>query len=282
MTTALDAPPPTRRLRATVEYDGADFVGWQAQSERHGRSVQRELEQALTRITGETIRVVGAGRTDSGVHAWGQVVHFDTTWPGSLEVLQRALNAVLPRDVGVAELVVTDVDFHARYSARQREYVYTILNRPTRAPLYARTAWHVPQPLDIDSMQAAGAVLVGRHSFRAFGRPMREAGSTVRRVDAITVARVELASARGGKEDRLITVTVRADAFLRHMVRRMVFALVEVGRGRLTLAQVAAILASEDPQQLHGMAPPQGLCLTQVMYEPDKELSSENFCDETE
>jgi tRNA pseudouridine38-40 synthase len=251
-----------RRLRATLEYDGTDFVGWQSQSPERGRAVQDVVEAAIARITGARPKVVGAGRTDAGVHATGQVAHFDSEWPGELAVLRRALAAVLPADVVVTELVEAAQDFHARFSAREREYVYTLLNRPLRSPLWTRTAWHVPEPLDQAAMQAAGARLVGRHDFRAFGRPMRETGSTVR-----TVTGVETRFLEEDGFPKVVKITVRADAFLRSMVRRMVYALVEVGRGRLTPDEVAAILAAADPAKLHGIAPPQGLCLTRVVYE---------------
>lgn len=250
-------PPGFYRVRADLEYDGADFVGWQAQAEAHGRTVQGALEQAIARITGAPSRVVGAGRTDAGVHATGQVAHFDTAWSRPLPLLHRALNAVLPRDVAVMALIAARPDFHARYDAREREYVYTVLNRPSRAPLWTRTSWHVPEPLDIEAMGGAAQALLGRHDFRAFGRPMRDTGSTVRTVTALTVERRSAAT---------VTLTVRADAFLRHMVRHLTYALVEVGRGRLTPVDVAAILASTDPNRLRGTAPPQGLCLVRVIY----------------
>jgi len=259
----------TRRLRATLEYDGTDFVGWQTQLA--GRTVQGVVEQAITRITGATPKLVGAGRTDAGVHATGQVAHFDTDWPGELTVLRRALVAVLPPDVVVTELAEAEPDFHARFSAREREYVYTLLNQPLRAPLWARVAWHVSEPLAVDVMRAAATKLVGNHDFRAFGRPMYEAGSSTRTVTTVEVKRLTDQAARDSSwlrsNAQLITITVRADAFLRSMVRRMVFALVDTGRGRLTPEDVAAILATADPQRLHGIAPPQGLCLTRVMYE---------------
>ncbi len=253
-----DGPPPgQQRLRAVIEYDGTDFAGWQAQAEERGRTVQVVLEQAILRITGEAVRVVGAGRTDAGVHAIGQAAHFDTGWARPVAVLRRALAAVLPADVVVTGLAEAPLGFHARYSARERTYVYTIFNRPIRAPLLARTSWHVEMPLDVAAMAAAAAPLVGHHDFRAFGQPMRVGASTVRRVTRLAV------EAQG----ECIVVTVAADAFLRHMVRRMVFALTEVGRGRLTAEDVAVILASTDPQRLHGLAPPQGLCLVGVTYE---------------
>lgn len=252
---------PRRRLRATLEYDGADFVGWQAQDEQGERSVQSILEQAIERITGQPTAVVGSGRTDAGVHATGQVVHFDTPWPRGLAELERAMNAVLPPDVVLTSLAEARPDFHARYDARTRVYVYTILNQPRRSPLSRRTAWHVAEALDVARMQAAGQRLIGRHDFRAFGRPMKATGSTVRTLSEVRV------EARVGGAGQTVQVTVQADAFLRHMVRRLVYALVEVGRGRLTPDEVETIRASADPARLHGIAPAQGLCLVRVIYD---------------
>ena len=255
------ASPPPRRLRAVVEYDGADFVGWQAQDEQGGRSVQSVLEQALQRIIGQPAQIVGSGRTDAGVHATGQVVHFDTAWPRGLPELERGINAVLPPDVVLTGLAEARMDFHARYDARMRVYVYTLLNQPRRSPLWRRSAWHIAEALDVAAMQAAGQRLIGRHDFRAFGRPMKATGSTVRTVSEVRVAASERATGQ------TVQVTVQADAFLRHMVRRLVYALVEAGRGRLTPDQVEAIRASSDPARLHGIAPPQGLCLVRVIYD---------------
>ena len=244
-----------------MEYDGADFVGWQAQDEQGGRSVQTVLEQAIQRITAQPTPVVGSGRTDAGVHAIGQVVHFDTAWPRGLAELERGINAVLAPDVVLTSLAEARPDFHARYDARMRVYVYTILNQPRRSPLWRRSAWHVTEALDVVRMQAAAQTLLGRHDFRAFGRPMKATGSTVRTITEVAVE----ASAPG--EGQTVRVTVAADAFLRHMVRRLVYALVEVGRGRLTPAEVEAIRASADPARLHGIAPSQGLCLVRVIYD---------------
>ncbi len=267
MTLPVPAAGSFRRLRATLEYDGTDFVGWQSQGEGQGRTVQTEVEAALARITGARSPVVGSGRTDAGVHATGQVAHFDTAWAGSLATLQRALNAVLPPDIAVLDLAEAPPDFHARFSAREREYVYTILDQPLRSPLARRTAWHVLQPLDVTAMREASSALLGRHDFRAFGRPMKPTGSTVRTVTHLAV------DIKGGHDlpavdglGRKLVITVRADAFLRHMVRRVAFVLVEVGRGRLTATDLQTLLADADPNRLHGIAPPQGLCLTRVSY----------------
>lgn len=270
------APDGYRRVRGVVEYDGTDFVGWQTQTAEHGRTVQSVLEQAIAQVTGSATSVIAAGRTDAGVHATGQVIHFDTSWSKSLAVLQRAVSAVLPLDVVIVSMDEAAPDFHARFDAREREYVYTLLNQPQRSPLLRRLAWYVQQPLDIEAMRAATTPLIGRHDFRAFGRPMKETGSTIRTISDIQVGLSAILDPRFPRESLAIPrqsgflgtvlITVRADAFLRHMVRRLVYAVVEAGKQRLTPEAVAAILASAEPHRLHGIAPPQGLCLARIYY----------------
>jgi tRNA pseudouridine38-40 synthase len=238
-----------RRFRARVEYDGTDFAGFQLQPE--ARTVQGTLESALARLTGgQRSPVDGAGRTDAGVHAAGQVIAF--TYGGRLSAteLERALNAMLPPDVAIGDLRTTLAAFHPRHAARYREYRYTVWNGP-RSPLRERYALGVRVPLDTAAMARAGLALEGRHDFGAFGAADR---NPVRTVHAVRVRRT----------GPLVTVDVRADAFLRGMVRRIVAVLLEVGRGTLDADGVAGLLAARAPALDGAMAPARGLCLRRV------------------
>ncbi len=239
----------SRRFRARVEYDGTDFAGFQVNPGK--RTVQGVLEDAVRRLgNGVEQRVDGAGRTDAGVHAEGQVIAF--SYEGRLTVteLGRALQALLPDDIAIRDLRRTVKGFHPRYAARYREYRYTVWNGP-RSPLHERTALGVRVPLDTAAMAQAGSAFIGRHDFRAFGAADR---SSVRTVIAVRVRR----------EGRLVTIDVRADAFLRGMVRRMVAALLEVGLGTMDEAAVRAALADPRPALDGAAAPAKGLCLRRV------------------
>jgi tRNA pseudouridine38-40 synthase len=241
--------PPVRRYRARVEYDGTDFAGFQAQP--GSRTVQGELEAALARlIGGERQPVDGAGRTDAGVHAEGQVIAF--TYSGRLTAaeLGRALDALLPADVAIRDVRATTARFHPRYAARYREYRYTVWNGP-RSPLRERTALGVRVPLDTAAMARAGSVLEGRHDFSAFGAADR---NPVRTVHSVRVRR----------SGSLVTIDVRADAFLRGMVRRIAAVLLEVGRGKLDETGVRAALAARAPALDGASAPAHGLSLRRV------------------
>ena len=237
------------RYRARVEYDGTDFAGFQLQ--RNARTVQGELEAALATLSdGRRRRVDGAGRTDAGVHATDQVIAF--TYDGRLaaDELQRALDALLPPDVAIREVRRVPAGFHPRYAARYREYRYTVWNGP-RSPLRERTALGVRVPLDDAAMARAGQALVGRHDFSAFGATDPQ---PVRTVHSVRVRR----------SGRAVTIDVRADAFLRGMVRRIVAVLLEVGAGKMDEAAVAAALADGRPASHGASAPARGLCLRRV------------------
>jgi len=238
------------RYRARVEYDGTDFAGFQVQP--GARTVQGELEAALTRISGGSrVRVAAAGRTDAGVHATGQVIAFTDPKGRSATELARALDALLPGDVAIREVRRVPAGFNPRYAARYREYRYTVWNGP-RSPLRERFALGVRDPLDTAAMERAGSVLVGRHDFSAFGVAHRQ---PVRIVHSIRVRR----------NGALVTIDVAADAFLGQMVRRMVAALLEVGHGRTTEEAVTAALASRRPAFNGAVAPAKGLCLRRVV-----------------
>jgi tRNA pseudouridine38-40 synthase len=239
-----------RRFRATVEYDGTDFSGFQVQPGK--RTVQGVLEDALRRLgNGAGGRVDGAGRTDAGVHAQGQVIGF--TYQGRLGEadLERALDALLPADVSLRDVRPAKADFNPRYAARYREYRYTVWNGP-RSPLRERTALGERVPLDTAAMARAGSAFIGRHDFRAFGAADR---SPIRTVFAVRVKR----------EGRLVTIDVRADSFLRGMVRRMVVVLLEVGRGKMEETAVRTALAGTEPALGGAAAPAKGLSLRRVV-----------------
>jgi tRNA pseudouridine38-40 synthase len=246
-------------LMAIVEYDGTEYLGFQIQ--RNGRTIQGEIERSLARVTQHRTRVVGAGRTDTGVHAKGQVVHFTAQWRHSLADLHRALNAVLSPDVAVVELREALPGFHARYSASSREYVYTIYNAPVRSPISQRYACCYPRPLDADAMDRACSYLLGRHDFLPFGWPPR-GENTVR-----TVYR-----ARCWRAGAFVYVELEADAFLRRMVRRIVGNLLLVGNGELPpgIPGFAGLLSLQHRRTPAVDAPAQGLCLVRVNYEQDQ------------
>jgi len=212
------------------------------------------LQDALERLLREPVKITGAGRTDSGVHASGQVVSFATSCIFPVERLAVALNALLPRDCSVRDATAVDEGFSARFSARERVYVYAVLNGPVRHALTARFAWHVPRPIDVEVMRAAGACLLGEHDFRAFSVPAAE--PAVRNIRRLRIDRL----------GRLVRVEIAADGFLHHMVRVIVGTLVECGEGRRDPAQPAAVLASGDRSAAGITAPPQGLYLAGVGY----------------
>jgi tRNA pseudouridine38-40 synthase len=245
--------PGTRNLKAVVEYDGTGYAGFQLQPDQP--TIQGELERALTEVTQEKSKVVGAGRTDAGVHARGQVIHFLTEWKRSVEELHRAFNAVVSPDIAIRELTVAQPDFHARFSAVTREYRYAIVNQEVRSPLEARYAYHHEQPLDSESMREALAYLVGTHDFASFGLPT-QGDSTVRDMVAASCLR----------EGHHIFVDLEANGFLRHMVRSIVGTLLLVGRGILGSADVKEILEAKDRSQAGPPAPAHGLCLVRVNY----------------
>jgi len=241
------------RYRATVEYDGTDFLGFQIQA--RGRTVQGELEKALERVTQSQVRVIGAGRTDSGVHASGQVIAFDAAWGHTTADLHRALNAVLPVDVAISALITTHFTFHPRFDALRRHYRYTVLNQPVRSPLWVRYAHHVVDPLDVNAMSEAGRKFIGRHDFAAFGKPT-QGESTTR----------EVMQAEWFVEGPRLTFEITANAFLYQMVRNVVGTLLRVGRGGLTPEGVVAVLEAGDRAAAGPPAPARGLCLVGVEY----------------
>jgi tRNA pseudouridine38-40 synthase len=245
------------RYRITVEYDGGGFVGWQRQA--NGPSVQAALEEAVRRFCGETVLVEGAGRTDAGVHALGQVAHFDLAKDTTADTVMKAVNFHLkPAPVAVLAAEAVADDFHARFSAVKRGYLYCIGNRRAPLALERGHAWFVPQPLDAAAMHEAAQVLVGNHDFTSFRASECQAQSPVKTLDLLTVTRVGEA----------IEVRAAARSFLHHQVRNFVGSLKLVGEGRWTAADLRAALEARDRSAAGPTAPACGLYLTEVGYGP--------------
>jgi tRNA pseudouridine38-40 synthase len=258
---------PTYSL--TLEYDGTDFAGWQIQP--NVRTAMGVLADAIRAVTGETPALSAAGRTDSGAHAHGQVAGITLERAWVADALRQALNAALPADLAVRRAVVVPESFNARRDAVERAYRYLIVCRDGRSPVTRRTAWAVRGPLDIDAMRAAAAHLVGRHDFAAFGSSPQGGGSTVRTVSAVTVERHALGDANDESTASpiidTVVITVRADAFLRGMMRSFTGALVRVGRGRADAQWLASLLdnaTQRDPSIT--IAPARGLHQWSVRY----------------
>lgn len=252
-------------LAALVEYDGTRFAGFQRQSPDKGPTVQGAIEGAIQRIAGEAIAIEGAGRTDSGVHATGQV--FNAHVPSRLDApaWQRALNALLPEDIAIRATCVAPDDFRARWSALSRSYRYRILRDATRAPLRERYAWRVPHALDVEAMAAAAAALVGEHDFGAFGASPHDRRDGYRGHTVRTMLDARCLRAGDGAADG-VDCLFTADAFLSGMVRRLVGTLARVGAGKLSVAGFREILEARDKNHQGAAAPACGLCLSGVAY----------------
>lgn len=269
-----------RILKLTLAYDGGAFVGWQQQAQ--GVSIQGLIEAALTRITGVETRVTGAGRTDAGVHALGQVASARIGGDQSIAELWRALNALLPPDIRVVGVDEAPADFHARFAARGKRYAYRLATGAVLSPFERRYAWHVTYPLDTVAMSAALDALVGTHDFATFqaaGSAVPDTVRTLFEVSLLTSASAPLTGSTltepgltgppwGASPSATpgLVVLLRGDGFLRHMVRNIVGTLVEVGRGRRTADSMAALLESRDRQLAGPTAPPEGLFLIDVEY----------------
>lgn len=242
------------QVKLTIEYDGTDYAGWQLQREQD--SIQGRLEAALERVFSAPVRVRGAGRTDAGVHALGQVATARIPRPFDAAALKRALNALLPPDIAILDSAIVDDGFDPRHSAIRRVYEYRILNRPCRSAFDYRFAWLVGEALDLEAMNTAAAIFVGEHDFAGFRSLGSEERTTRRRIYVSQWARIG---------DRL-TYRVEAESFLRHMVRTMVSAMTEAGRGRAHPGWVSELLSSGDRALAPAPAPAAGLFLTEVWY----------------
>lgn len=245
---------PEQRYRATVEYDGTEFLGYQIQAA--GRTVQGEIERSLSQVTRTFVRIDAAGRTDTGVHATGQVIAFNLAWRHTVEDLHRALNATLPHDIVFSSLTTADREFHPRFDALSRTYRYQIVNQRWPEVLSRRYAYHVKPPLNVVAMNEAAKTLLGSHDFASFGKPP-QGNNSVREV---------LQAEWRAVPDNELHFYVTANAFLYRMVRNMVGTLVQVGLGQLEVADVEAILGAKNLKLSSPPAPAHGLCLVQVTY----------------
>jgi tRNA pseudouridine38-40 synthase len=243
------------RYKLIVEYDGRPFCGWQRQADK--LSVQQALEEAIARFSGETPVTQAAGRTDAGVHALGQVAHFDLQREWDPRKVREALNFHLkPHPVAVIEAEAVTDAFEARFSATARSYEYRILNRRARPALDDGKVWHVAVPLDVDAMHAAAQLILGRHDFSTFRAAECQASSPIRTLDIFTVSR----------EAEIIAVRAKARSFLHSQVRSMVGSLKLVGEGKWSPRDFRAVLDAADRSRCGPLAPPDGLYLTAVDY----------------
>jgi tRNA pseudouridine38-40 synthase len=244
------------RWKITIEYDGRPFQGWQRQP--HGPSIQAEIEQAILRFSGETVRLHGAGRTDAGVHALGQTAHFDLVKDTDGRTVREALNAHLrPNPIAILDAEAVPVEFDARLSARRRRYRYHVLNRPARAALDIGRAWHAPYALDLEAMREGATHLQGRHDFTSFRAAECQAKSPIRTLDRLEII-------AGGP---MLAIEADARSFLHHQVRNIVGTLILVGRGKWTPSRVAEALAARNRAAAGPTAPPDGLYLVGVDYD---------------
>jgi tRNA pseudouridine38-40 synthase len=244
---------PTVKL--VLEYDGTCYAGWQRQPDHP--TIQEAIERAIHQVSQETVPVVGAGRTDAGVHALGQVASFrtDRDWPASSWM--RAVNAVLPKDIAVLSATLTDAGFHAQHDARGKLYTYRILHRPTRPTVDRTFVWHIYRPLDDRAMQRAAASLIGSQDFSSFQGSLTDNNNPIchlRRLDVI-------------RHDEQVFIEAYADRFLKHMVRTIVGTVVEVGLGKRTPESLTEVLQARDRTAAGLTAPAHGLFLMRVDYE---------------
>jgi tRNA pseudouridine38-40 synthase len=244
------------RYKLIIEYDGAPFCGWQLQD--NGPSVQGALETAIEKLSGERVTVTGAGRTDAGVHALGQVAHFDLAGEKPAETVRSALNFHLkPDPIAVVEAEIVPADFNARFSATGRRYRYLILNRRAPPAIDRGRVWHVPVPLDTVAMADAASVLQGHHDFNSFRSTSCQSPTSIKTLDLFDVTRL-------GDE---IRIEVGSRSFLHNQVRILVGTLALVGRGQWTRRDVEDALAARDRTRAGPTAPPHGLCLMEVRYD---------------
>ncbi|MCH7662487.1 MAG: tRNA pseudouridine(38-40) synthase TruA [Chloroflexi bacterium] len=247
------------RYQAILTYDGTEYSGMQRQAQ--ARTVQGVVEEALKKIGWVGDSIIAAGRTDAGVHAAGQVISFDLEWGHPEADLLNALNASLPVDAAVSSVMLARKDFHPRYDAVSRRYCYSIFCQPRRQPLRERYAWRIWPQLDVIMMRSAAKRLLGEHDYSAYGAPPKKDGPTVRKV----------LNASWRQNDDRFEFEIEANAFLYHMVRRIVSQQIEIGLGKQNPETVAEYLDGNLPEKVQGLAPPNGLFLMEVHYPFDSD-----------
>jgi tRNA pseudouridine38-40 synthase len=243
-----------RNIKLTIQYDGTNYHGWQTQS--NAPSIQKLIEDKLSAILNHSVTLYGSGRTDAGVHALGQVANFHTVSKLSPEVIKRALNSLLPKDIVIYKSEEIDEKFHARYQAKSRVYQYVIWNDRTPSPFFRRFSWFVASRLDIESMQKAGLLLIGRHDFSSFQGADRLETRTIR-----DIMRMEIR-----KMGKILIFTIEANSFLKHMVRNIVGTLIEVGKGKMDVDGLKKVITARDRKKAGPAAPAHGLFLREVRY----------------
>ena len=244
-----------KNFKITIEYDGTRYHGWQRQ--KTDRTIQEQIEKAVLTITGQQVFLTGSGRTDAGVHAYGQVANFKCETSLGPQDLFRGLNSLTDADIVIRGCEEVDASFHARYDVKSKTYVYKILNRPDPAAIGRQYAWHIRKELNLEAMRAASTYLIGSHDFKAF-----EGAGSPRAHTTRSVFKASLVKAPDG----YLSFEIEADGFLRFMVRNIVGTLVEVGLGKISPADFKGILASKDRDQAGATAPAHGLFLKKVNY----------------
>ena len=244
-----------RNIKLLIEYDGTNYQGWQVQPK--GQTIQGILEEKLGLLTGEPVQLFGSGRTDSGVHALGQVAHFKTHSRMDIRTIQRAMNSLLPPDIVIQKVEEVDEGFHARKHSKSKVYEYRILNRNLRSVFDRGYVWHIPQKLNLTEMKKATQSIIGEHDFAAF----RTVGSPAR----TTVRKVIRAEWKRGR-DGIICFEIEANGFLKQMVRSIIGTLVEIGKGKMKAEDLRRIMNSKDRKKAGPTAPAQGLFLKEVKY----------------
>ncbi len=254
-----------RNIRIVLEYDGTDFCGWQIQ--KTGKSIQGTIQETLEKITGEKIKLIGSGRTDAGVHAIGQVAHFKTQSKIPLLKIKKSLNSLLSPSIVIRKIEEVSFDFHAQISAKRKQYVYFILSDELSSPFLDRYCWQIKQPLNWKKMREALKILKGKQDFKSFqsvGTPVK---STIREIYKIEIKKI---SSRGSlplaPTKNLYQITLEANGFLKQMVRNIVGALVELGKGKNSTSELKQILKAKDRRKAGLAAPAKGLFLVKVHY----------------
>jgi tRNA pseudouridine38-40 synthase len=258
-------PERMRKIKLTIQYDGSSYHGWQVQPQ--GTTIQGLLEETIEEITGERPQLIGSGRTDAGVHALGQIASFDSGSALANDVLGRALNALLPRDVRITAVEDGAADFHPRYDALRKRYFYLIANVGTVPVFIDRYVWWIRSPLDVEQMREAAVFLRGEHDFSAFRGTGCAAKNPVREIYSLEVERFDrMESLFTGFPGPFIKISAEANGFLRHMVRNIVGTFAEVGRARMKPEAVGEILLSGKRSLAGPTAPAKGLFLEEVSY----------------